>query len=83
MLKLWYKKQLTLSPRVQKNAKHPDTFLPKVISLPSEKYGSMVRAMNLPHRGIETNSVVGPFFWCAHDQDDDDPHLRTLAAGLI
>ncbi|KAG8666225.1 hypothetical protein FPOAC2_11326 [Fusarium poae] len=63
---------------VQKNAKHPDTFLPKVISLPSEKYGSMVRAMNLPHRGIETNSVVGPFFWCAHDQDDDDPHLQII-----
>lgn len=43
----------------------------------------MVRAMKLPHRGIETNSVVGPFFWCAHDQDDDDPHLRKFAAGLV
>ncbi|KAF5244353.1 hypothetical protein FAUST_2364 [Fusarium austroamericanum] len=63
---------------VQKNAKHPDTFLTKVISLPAEKYGTMVRAMKLPHRGIETNSVVGPFFWCAHDQDDDDPHLQII-----
>lgn len=43
----------------------------------------MVRAMNLPYRGIETNSVVGPFFWCAHDQDDDDPHLREFAARLV
>ncbi|KAM0562190.1 hypothetical protein ACHAPJ_002635 [Fusarium lateritium] len=63
---------------VQKNAKHPDTFLPKVISLPPDRYGSMVRAMNLPYRGIETTSVVGPFFWCAHDQDDDDPHLQII-----
>jgi hypothetical protein len=68
--------RLTSLPRVQKNAKHPDTFLTKVISLPAEKYKSMVRTMNLPYRGIETTSTVGPFFWCAHDQDDDDPHLR-------
>lgn len=32
--------------------------------------------MRLPYRGIESNSVVGPFFWSAFDQDDDDPHLR-------
>ena len=70
-------------PRVQKNAKHPDTFLPKVISLSPEKYGSMVRTMNLPYRGIETNSVVGPFFWSAHDQDDDDPHLREFTVRLM
>ncbi|KAF4457546.1 hypothetical protein F53441_596 [Fusarium austroafricanum] len=63
---------------VQKNAKHPDTFLPKVISLPSERYGSMVRILNLPYRGIETNSVVGPFFWCAHDEDEDDPRLQIV-----
>ena len=43
----------------------------------------MVRAMNLPYRGIETNSVVGPFFWSAHDQDDDDPHLREFTVKLM
>lgn len=37
----------------------------------------MVRALHLPFRAIEGTSVVGPFFWAAFDQDDDDPHLRT------
>ncbi|KAF5026074.1 hypothetical protein F66182_1866 [Fusarium sp. NRRL 66182] len=63
---------------VQKNAKHPDTFATKVISLPADRYGAMVHEMSLPYRGIETTSVVGPFFWCAHDQDDDDPHLHIV-----
>ncbi|KAL2693844.1 hypothetical protein Neosp_000410 [[Neocosmospora] mangrovei] len=63
---------------VQKNAKHNDTFLSKVISLPCDRYASMVRELRLPFRGIETTSVVGPFFWCAYDQDDDDPHLQII-----
>ncbi|KAL7928001.1 hypothetical protein ACQKWADRAFT_278458 [Trichoderma austrokoningii] len=61
---------------IQKDAQHKDTFMPKVISLPKEKYMTMIRALKLPFRGIETSSVVGPFFWCAYDQDDDDPHLQ-------
>lgn len=61
---------------MQKNAKDKDTFMPKVISLPKDSYETMVRALNLPFRGIETSSVVGPFFWCAYDQDDENPHLR-------
>lgn len=48
----------------------------KVISLPKERYESMVRTLKLPYRGIETTAVVGPFFWSAFDQDDDEPHLR-------
>lgn len=65
-----------VSKSIQENAQHKDTFMPKVISLPKEKYMSMIRTLKLPFRGIETSSVVGPFFWCAYDQDDDDPHLR-------
>ncbi|KAF4981629.1 hypothetical protein FZEAL_2598 [Fusarium zealandicum] len=63
---------------VQKNAKHNDTFLPRVISLPCDRYESMVRELRLPFRGIETTCAVGPFFWCAYDQDDDDPHLQII-----
>ncbi|KAH6610705.1 magnesium transport [Trichoderma cornu-damae] len=63
---------------IQKDAQHKDTFMPKVISLPKDKYMSMVRTLKLPFRGIETSSVVGPFFWCAYDQDDDDPHLQIV-----
>ncbi|KAM0459465.1 hypothetical protein ACHAPV_005653 [Trichoderma viride] len=63
---------------VQKDAQHKDTFMPKVISLQQEKYMSMIRTMKLPFRGIESSSVVGPFFWCAYDQDDDDPHLQIV-----
>lgn len=70
----------TNGSRVQKNAKDKDTFMPKVISLPKDSYAAMVREMKLPFRGIETTSVVGPFFWSSFDQDDDDPHLRTSFA---
>jgi hypothetical protein len=38
----------------------------------------MVRTLRLPFRAIEGTSLVGPFFWSAYDQDDDDPHLREI-----
>lgn len=39
----------------------------------------MVRTLHLPYRAIEGTSVVGPFFWCAHDSaDDNDPHLQII-----
>ncbi|OAA34448.1 Mg2+ transporter protein, CorA-like/Zinc transport protein ZntB [Metarhizium rileyi] len=63
---------------VQKNAKDKHTFTPKVISLPKDSYEAMVRVMKLPFRGIETTSVVGPFFWSSLDQDDEDPHLQII-----
>ncbi|EQL02534.1 hypothetical protein OCS_01751 [Ophiocordyceps sinensis CO18] len=63
---------------VQKNAIDRDTFAPKVISLPRNSYQKMVRLLKLPFRAIETTSVVGPFFWCAYDQDDEDPHLQIV-----
>ncbi|KAM4060193.1 corA-like Mg2+ transporter protein [Hirsutella rhossiliensis] len=63
---------------VQKNAKDRDTFTPKVVSLPRNSYEKMVRVLKLPFRAIETTAVVGPFFWCAYDQDDDEPHLQIV-----
>jgi hypothetical protein len=62
---------------LQQEAKHPETFAPNVISLRPEVYRSMIVALNLPYRGIESTSVVGPFFWAAWDQDENNPHLRT------
>lgn len=38
----------------------------------------MVVTLNLPFRGIESNTCVGPFFWSAWDQDEENPHLRML-----
>ncbi|KAK1598711.1 uncharacterized protein LY79DRAFT_252917 [Colletotrichum navitas] len=63
---------------LQKNAKHKDTFAPHTISFTADAYESMVRVMRLPFRAIEGTSVVGPFFWCAYDQDDDDPTLQII-----
>ncbi|KAJ3942496.1 uncharacterized protein N0V96_007997 [Colletotrichum fioriniae] len=63
---------------LQKNAKHKDTFTPHTISFTADAYQSMVRAMRLPFRAIEGTSVVGPFFWCAYDQDDEDPTLQII-----
>jgi hypothetical protein len=62
--------------RLQQNAKHPETFTPEVISLKPPMYVSMVKAMRLPYRSIESTSAVGPFFWAAFDQDGETPHLR-------
>jgi hypothetical protein len=64
--------------RLQKNAQHKDTFTPFVISLPAATYASMIRVLRLPFRAIEGTSVVGPFFWAAFDQDDEDPHLHII-----
>lgn len=61
---------------VQMNAKHNETFTPKYISLPKDKYVSMVRAFRLPLKAIETTSAVGPFFWSALHGDKKDPYLR-------
>ena len=36
----------------------------------------MVEVLKLPYRTIESISCVGPFFWSAWDQDEEDPHLR-------
>ena len=61
--------------RIQKNAKHPETFSPQYISLSHDHYEAMVRGMKLPYRAIESTSAVGPFFWSSFNRDDNDPHL--------
>ena len=38
----------------------------------------MVRSLHPPFRAIERTSIVGPFFWCAYDQDDENPHLQVI-----
>ncbi|AEO69344.1 uncharacterized protein THITE_2119638 [Thermothielavioides terrestris NRRL 8126] len=63
---------------LQLNAKHPETFTARYLSLSHKAYEEMVRVLRLPFRAIEGTSVVGPFFWCAFDQDDDDPHLQII-----
>ncbi|KUI59573.1 hypothetical protein VP1G_06804 [Cytospora mali] len=64
---------------LQLKAKHPETFSPNVISFSGPEYESMVRTLHLPYRAIEGHSVVGPFFWCAYDSDDEaDPHLQVI-----
>ena len=63
---------------LQLKAKHPETFTPHYISFTAEQYELMVRTFRLPFRAIEGTSVVGPFFWSAYDQDDDNPHLQII-----
>ncbi|KAJ8065243.1 hypothetical protein OCU04_005945 [Sclerotinia nivalis] len=63
---------------LQLNAKHPDTFAHNVLSFPSATYISMVKTMNLPYRSIESGSAVGPIFWAAYDQDENNPHLQIV-----
>ncbi|KAK4043170.1 hypothetical protein C8A01DRAFT_13221 [Parachaetomium inaequale] len=63
---------------LQQNAKHPETFTPSYLSFSHQAYEEMVRTLHLPFRAIEGTSVVGPFFWSALDQDDDDPHLQII-----
>ncbi|KAL2164543.1 hypothetical protein VTH06DRAFT_3760 [Thermothelomyces fergusii] len=63
---------------LQQDAQHPETFTPCYLSLTQQAYVDMIRTWRLPLRTIETSSVVGPFFWSAFDQDDDDPHLQII-----
>ncbi|KOS18329.1 hypothetical protein ESCO_002490 [Escovopsis weberi] len=63
---------------VQKGASDKDTFSPRCISLPKDRYASMMKTLDLPLRAIETSAVVGPFFWCGYDQNDENPHLQIL-----
>ncbi|GKT46002.1 uncharacterized protein ColSpa_06183 [Colletotrichum spaethianum] len=63
---------------LQKNAEHADTFAGHTISFTAEAYESMVRAMRLPLKAVEGTNIVGPFFWCAYDQDDEDPTLQII-----
>jgi hypothetical protein len=70
---------------IQKEAKHPETFAPQVVSLDPEHYESMVRALRLPTRAIEGTSVVGPFFWSSFSNEpgSNDPRLRTFPDSLL
>lgn len=43
-----------------------------------DEYVNMVETLHLPYRGIESTSVVGPFFWAAFDQDEENPHLQIV-----
>lgn len=63
---------------LQQDARHPETFSPYHISLPPSAYVEMVETLHLPYRGIESCSAVGPFFWCALDTDETNPHLQIL-----
>ncbi|KAH9887466.1 hypothetical protein F4778DRAFT_786310 [Xylariomycetidae sp. FL2044] len=63
---------------LQKDAQHPDTFSPFHISLSKNAYASMVRSWHLPFRAIEGGALVGPFFWAAYDQEEDDRHLQII-----
>ncbi|KAI1417613.1 hypothetical protein F5Y13DRAFT_60401 [Hypoxylon sp. FL1857] len=63
---------------VQKRACQPDTFAPLHISLKRDAYESMVKAWHLPSRAIEGSSLVGPFFWCSPDQNEEDRHLQII-----
>lgn len=63
---------------LQARASEADTFSPHYISLTASAYKEMVVAMHLPYRGIESTSAVGPFFWCALDQDEENPRIQIL-----
>ncbi|XXH05082.1 cAMP-dependent protein kinase catalytic subunit [Hypoxylon texense] len=63
---------------VQKDACQDDTFAPLHISLKPEAYESMVRTWHLPFGSIESSSLVGPFFWCSNDHDEEDRHLQII-----
>jgi hypothetical protein len=50
-----------------------------VISFTGPEYENMVRSLHLPYRAIEGTAVVGPFFWCSYDSDDDeDPYQQII-----
>lgn len=69
--------------RLQSNAQQPETFTPSVLSLQPAAYVSMIEKLHLPYKAVETTSCVGPFFWSAFDDDEENPHLRMCPHGPI
>ena len=63
--------------RIQKGAKHPDTFESHTLSLPKEQYERMVKSFKLPLSWIETSSCVGPVFWSGIAKIEGKNYLRT------
>ncbi|CAK7271827.1 hypothetical protein SEPCBS119000_004805 [Sporothrix epigloea] len=63
---------------LQLNASDPETFTTKHISYAHADYIDMVRKLRLPFQGIEGSSCVGPFFWAALDQDDNNPNMQII-----
>ncbi|KAK3361702.1 hypothetical protein B0T24DRAFT_113334 [Lasiosphaeria ovina] len=59
---------------LQKNARHPETFSPRHISMEPKDYKAMIDGLHLPRLAIETTSVVGPYFWSGLHLDDDGNH---------
>ncbi|KAK8071834.1 hypothetical protein PG996_005182, partial [Apiospora saccharicola] len=59
----------------QQDAGNEKTFSPKHISLPKDSYRAMMDKFHLPLQALETSTVVGPFFWWAHDENSDGKHL--------
>ncbi|KAK8122930.1 hypothetical protein PG984_011600 [Apiospora sp. TS-2023a] len=60
---------------IQQDAGDEKTFSPKHISLPKDSYRAMMDKFHLPLQALETSTVVGPFFWWAHDEKFDGKHL--------
>ncbi|KAI9649438.1 hypothetical protein NHQ30_002014 [Ciborinia camelliae] len=73
----------TISVRLQKNAKHPETFGPDTISIPSYHYISMTEAWKLPFRAIECSNAISVLFWSSLDEAEENPHLRLYSLRLI
>ncbi|EMR67371.1 hypothetical protein UCREL1_5631 [Eutypa lata UCREL1] len=63
---------------VHQLANDPNTFSPRVISIPKDKYRGLVREWHLPARAVETSAVVGPFFWYDFEEHDDDKHMHII-----
>ena len=57
-------------------AENANTFSPRTISLPRDKYKDLVHEWRLPTRAAETSAVVGPFFWHELVELDGEKHLR-------
>ncbi|KAF8850097.1 hypothetical protein BDZ45DRAFT_603309 [Acephala macrosclerotiorum] len=61
---------------LQQNAKDPNTFAPRHISLKADAYISMIEALHLSYRSIECTTCLGPLFWSTLDQDEE--HLQII-----
>ena len=62
--------------RVHPMAENANTFSPRTISLPRDKYKDLVHEWRLPTRAAETSAVVGPFSWHELVELDGEKHLR-------
>jgi hypothetical protein len=64
-----------MASSLQLNARDPETFDPKFISMEHENYIKRIDGPQLPREAIEMSGCVGPLFWSSFVKSDQGSNM--------